>query len=168
MTPYDEPAITAPRGGATVGLLTDLPPLEAAAVRFMRHWFSGPDSRMTVRSEMQHALGPVLGRQAFENTGRLCNFCAHAGRRPLVRHGLSCTCLGADESCFANLVAAAAQGQTDDANLLASLIVVPNQAVQAAILAAKAGMALEHMTTGHSVAAPTHEVAHNQMTARLH
>ncbi|MEK0162801.1 hypothetical protein VWX35_09355 [Phaeobacter sp. A36a-5a] len=133
------------RGGATVGLLTDLPALEAMAVRHLRHWFSGAETRIALRHQLQDLLGPVLGRQTYENFGRLCNFCVTEGRRPLVRHGMTCTCLGADENCFANLVAAAARGEYEDANLFAALIVQPRQAQRATVLAAKIGLVLDQL-----------------------
>ncbi|MFW8594893.1 hypothetical protein [Cribrihabitans neustonicus] len=125
-----------PRGGAAVGQLGSLPPLEAGAVVNFRHWFSGPDARAQLRADFEDTLGPAAGQAAFETFGTLCNFCATHGRRPLVRHGLTCVCLGADEACFANLVAAAAEGAEDDARLLAALIVRPAEAPALAELAA--------------------------------
>ncbi|MFS4582510.1 hypothetical protein [Phaeobacter sp. C3_T13_0] len=160
-------ASAAPRGGATVGLLTDLPALEATAVRHLRHWFSGAETRIALQHELQTSLGPVLGRQAYENFGRLCNFCVSEGRRPLVRHGMTCTCLGADENCFANLVAAAAHGEYEDATLFAALIVQPAKAQRAAVLAAKIGMVLDKM--GEQQTSPAaHPPAHMPLSATLH
>ncbi|MFW8634456.1 hypothetical protein [Cribrihabitans pelagius] len=128
---------TQPRGGAAVGLLSELPPLEAGAVVSLRHWFSGPDARAQLREDFEAALGPDAGLAAFGAFGTLCNFCATHGRRPLVRHGLSCSCLGADENCFASLLAAAAESEEDDARLLAALIVRPAEAAALAELAGR-------------------------------
>ena len=37
------------------------------------------------------------------------------GRRPLMHHQLTCGCAGADESCLANFIGAAAEGVLEDA-----------------------------------------------------
>ncbi|APG46233.1 hypothetical protein [Phaeobacter porticola] len=160
-------ASSAPRGGATVGLLTELPALEANVVRHLRHWFGGDETRIALLHELQTSLGPVIGRQAYENFGRLCNFCVTEGRRPLVRHGMTCTCLGADENCFANLVAAAARGEYEDASLLASLIVQPRQAQRAAILAARIGMVLDQLSAQQASPA-AHSTQLQPLSATLH
>lgn len=136
------------RGGATVGLLADLPPLEAGAVRFFRFWFSGAEARADLQDAFCQALGPGAAESAYESFGMLCDFCVTHGRRPLVRHGMTCSCLGADENCFANLVAAATQGDVADADLLASLIVAPHQAQTLSTLAAQSGLFLQHLTGG--------------------
>ncbi|WP_281708003.1 hypothetical protein [Phaeobacter italicus] len=161
-------APAASRGGATVGLLSDLPPLEAAAVRAMRHWFAGNEARMSLRADCVAALGPTLGRQAYETLGRFLNFCAAEGRRPLVRHGLSCNCLGADENCLANLVAAANDAAFDDAQMLASLVVSPRQAPRAATMAAKAALVLDQMArdqNSQGAPAATHTTADTKQPA---
>jgi len=136
------------RGGASVGLLTDLPPLEAGAVRYLRHWFSGAQARAELHEAFCGTLEPDLADSAFESFGQLCDFCVTHGRRPLVRHGMTCSCLGADENCFANLLAAATEGEANDAELLASLIVPPKQAQALSSLAAQTGLLLQHMTGG--------------------
>lgn len=126
-----------PRGGTTVGTLSELPPLEAGAVIYLRHWFSGAETREQMRRDFEAGFGPGLAEAAFAAFGCLCNFCVAHGRRPLVRHGMSCNCLGADENCFANLVAAAAEGQAGDTQILASLIVQPGKAQELAQLASE-------------------------------
>jgi hypothetical protein len=134
------------RGGASVGLLTDLPPLEAGAVRYLRHWFGGAEARADLHQAFCAHLGEDLADCAFEAFGQLCDFCVTHGRRPLVRHGMSCSCLGADENCFANMLAAATMGEEEDAALLASLIVLPQQAQTLSSLAAQTGILLQHIT----------------------
>ncbi|MEC8575938.1 MAG: hypothetical protein VXZ09_20120, partial [Pseudomonadota bacterium] len=64
------------------------------------------------------------------------------GRRALCRHGCHCRCLGADEAVFAHLIEAGANGDQEDAALLASLVVRPDMAMCFAGLAAEFGMAL--------------------------
>lgn len=135
-----------PRGGASVGLLNDLPPLEAGAVRYLRHWFSGAEARSDLHQAFHGKLGAPIAESAFESFGALCDFCVKHGRRPLVRHGMTCSCLGADENCFANLVAAAAAGDLEDAELLASLIVPPKRAHQLCHLAVQCGLYLQQIS----------------------
>lgn len=134
-----------PRGGVTVGTLAELPPLEAGAVIYLRHWFSGVQTRQQMRHDFELRFGPELADAAFEAFGYLCNFCATHGRRPLIRHGMTCKCLGADENCFANLLASAADGQDEDAQILASLIVQPRKAQELAQLASDCGIFLQQI-----------------------
>ncbi|UWQ78259.1 hypothetical protein K3725_13155 [Leisingera sp. S132] len=134
-----------PRGGVTVGTLSELPPLEAGAVIYLRHWFSGEETRAQMRRDFEVNFGPEFADAAFEAFGCLCNFCATHGRRPLVRHGMTCKCLGADENCFANLLASAAEGQQDDAHVLASLIVTPRKAPELAQLASDCGLLMQQI-----------------------
>ncbi|MBY6056719.1 hypothetical protein [Leisingera daeponensis] len=138
-------AAAQPRGGVTVGTLSDLPPLEAGAVIYLRHWFSGSETRDQMRRGFEVNFGPEVAEAAFEAFGYLCNFCATHGRRPLVRHGMTCRCLGADENCFANLLASAAEGQKDDAHILASLIVTPRKAPELARLASDCGLLMREV-----------------------
>lgn len=134
------------RGGAAVGLLKDLTALEAGAVRYFRYWFSGQQAQAELHQAFHSALGPDLAKCAFDSFGQLCDFCITHGRRPLIRHGMTCSCLGADENCFANLVAAATQGEAEDADLLAALIVTPQQAQTLSALAAQTGVLLQEIT----------------------
>lgn len=136
------------RGGVAVGLLADLPPLEAGAVRYFRYWFSGATARADLHQAFCQALGPNAAKGAYDSFGMLCDFCVTHGRRPLVRHGMSCSCLGADENCFANLIAAATAGEAADADLLAALIVAPQKAQALSALAAQSGLFLQHLTGG--------------------
>ncbi|MBY6139280.1 hypothetical protein KUV26_07495 [Leisingera daeponensis] len=138
-------AAAQPRGGVTVGTLSDLPPLEAGAVIYLRHWFSGSETRDQMRRDFEVNFGPEVAEAAFEAFGYLCNFCATHGRRPLVRHGMTCRCLGADENCFANLLASAAEGQKDDAHILASLIVTPRKAPELVRLASDCGLLMREV-----------------------
>ncbi|OIQ46236.1 MAG: hypothetical protein BM558_00205 [Roseobacter sp. MedPE-SW] len=136
------------RGGVAVGLLADLPPLEAGVVRYFRAWFGGATARADLHQTLCQALGSGLAKSTFESFGALCEFCIAHGRRPLIRHGLTCSCLGADENCLANLVAAATEGEATDADLLAALIVAPQQAQELSLRAAQAGLFLQHLTCG--------------------
>ncbi|MGY9038053.1 MAG: hypothetical protein ACKVLA_09570, partial [Rhodobacterales bacterium] len=76
---------------------------------------------------------------------QLCSLCARFGRRPLMRHSVTCKCLGADESCFANFISTATEGQREDAMLIATLLVRADMAPLVASLAADFGLALKRM-----------------------
>ncbi|WP_170337056.1 hypothetical protein [Ruegeria arenilitoris] len=152
------------RGGAAVGRLSDLSPLEAGAVMYLRLWSEGVDGRADAASDFDIALGADQGRAAMLTLDRLCSLCAHHGRRPLVRHGLGCACLGADENCFAQMIAAASEGAREDAMMMASLIVRPDFAPALASLSEELGLALRRMTT----AIPLPTTGHKTPSTVLH
>lgn len=95
---------------------------------------------------------------------RLCSLCAHHGRRPLIRHGLGCSCLGADENCFAQMIAAASEGAREDTMMLAALIVRPDFAPALAALSEELALALRRM----SVVTPLPSTGHVTPSAVLH
>ncbi|WP_170413586.1 hypothetical protein [Ruegeria arenilitoris] len=144
---------TSSRGGAAVGRLNDLGPVEAGAVMYLRLWGDGAQGRADAASDFEIALGAECGRAAMMSLDRLCSLCAHHGRRPLIRHGLGCSCLGADENCFAQMIAAASEGSREDAMMMASLIVRPDFAPALASLSEELGLALRRMTA--SIPLPT-------------
>lgn len=152
------------RGGAAVGRLSDLNPIEVGAVMYLRLWSEGPQARADAASDFEIALGLDQGRAAMMTLDRLCGLCAHHGRRPLVRHGLGCSCLGADENCFAQMIAAASEGAREDAMMMASLIVRPDFAPALASLSEEMGMVLRRMTA--SIPLPT--TGHKSPSAVLH
>ncbi|MCX7566356.1 hypothetical protein OS189_08375 [Sulfitobacter sp. F26169L] len=146
----------AKRGGAPVGLITELDSVEAASVIYLRLWCDGPEAQSRVWSDFTNGLGADQGRQAFESFEELCTLCTRYGRRPLMRHSVQCKCLGADESCFANFIATATSGEREDAMLIATLLVRPDVAGMVASLASNFGLALKrmHLPAPRDVAAP--------------
>ena len=82
----------------------------------------------------------------------------------MIRHGLGCACLGADESCFAQMIAAASEGAREDAMMLAALIVRPDFAPALASLSEEFGLALRRMTA----AIPLPTTGHQTPSAVLH
>lgn len=133
------------RGGTAVGQLSDLDPIEAAAVLYLRLWSDGESGHERLRADFIGSLGLTHGRAALGAFDDLCLHCARYGRRPLMRHALSCSCLGADECCFANLVALAGEGEREDAAMIASLIVRPDLALPMADLAQEVALAFRRM-----------------------
>lgn len=147
------------RGGATVGSLSGLPALEAEAVLCLRHWFSGPEARRRMQAQLTASLGGDTAEEAVRHFGQLCQLCLSHGRRPLVRHGLHCDCLGADENVFANFIASAAAGDNADAMMMATLIVAPQMAPGLMSAAAGFGQALKQ-ATAHQMPLQQHRAGH--------
>ncbi len=152
------------RGGAPVGYIAELDAIEAASVIYLRLWADGPVSRAQVKSDFATALGVDQGNRAVRTFEQLCSLCASHGRRPLMHHSVQCKCLGADESCFANFIAAAAGGEREDAMLFASLLVRVDVAPMIVSCAADFGLALKRMR----LAAPVDLVPMNIHPTTLH
>lgn len=133
------------RGGAPVGFVAELGPVEASAVLYLRLWCDGPDAQAQVWNDFATSLGPQRGRKALKAFENLCELCVRHGRRPLMRHRVNCKCLGADESCFANFVGYATDGEREDALLIATTIVRPDIAPMVVECAQQFGLALRHM-----------------------
>lgn len=134
-----------PRGGMPVGAVTDLDPVGAGAVICLRLWGDGPDRRSELSDELSRTLGLGAGQRAAAQFNEIFALCAHHRRRPLMRHALSCECLGADEACFAAFVSAAADGAREDAMMMALLMVRPDLAPALTDAAQKFGLALRKM-----------------------
>jgi hypothetical protein len=133
------------RGGAPVGFITELGSIEAASVIYLRLWCDGPVSQSQIRNDFANGLGADQGRKAIQSFEELCTLCARHGRRPLMRHSVQCKCIGSDESCFANFIATAVDGEREDALLIATLLVRPDVAPLIASLATNFGLALKQM-----------------------
>jgi hypothetical protein len=131
------------RGGTPVAHLAQLDALEAACVLYLRLWSDGRQAQ--VISDLARGLGPVKARRAVDAFAQVCALCADYGRRPLMRHAVTCACIGADERCFAAFIATAAEGEPEDALMFATLLVRPDVAPLIASCAAEFGRALMRM-----------------------
>lgn len=152
------------RGAAPVGHLTELSALEAASVIYLRLWCEGPDRQQEVWSDFHTTLDTAQADETSRSFHELCSLCCQHGRRPLMRHSVECKCLGADESCFANFVATAAEGDREDAMLMAMLMVRPDMAHIVTSLATQVGLAMKrmHLSAPATVVerAPEHATIH--------
>ncbi len=144
------------RGGAPVGRLADLTPVEVGAVMYMRLWGESVQSRTAAARDLERALGRAQARRAMKTLDQICLLCARHGRRPLMRHELNCACMGADESWFAQMIYAASEGAHEDAAMMASLLVRPDLAVTLAGLSLQFGLALRQMTAAVQAPPATH------------
>ncbi|HBZ44017.1 MAG TPA: hypothetical protein DEO85_08185 [Maritimibacter sp.] len=131
------------RGGAAVARLEDMGAIEAGAVLCMRLWSEGPGS--PDRAAFERDFGRFGGHIALGATGAICTMCRDTGRRALLRHHLQCGCVGVDEACLAQLVAAALDGERNDAMMLATLMVRADYAPQLVDCAVRAGAALSRL-----------------------
>ena len=152
----DMSPIRPPRGAAAVGRITELDPIEAGAVLYMRLCASAPDALDRMTDDFMALLGMDAGQQAAREFHRLIELCNGYARRPLCPHAMSCTCLGGDEACFARRVASAAEGAREDALMMALLLVRADIAPIVSGLAQDAGLYLRRMTLRgtHDVATP--------------
>jgi len=155
------------RGAAPVGHVDGLPPLELAAVLCLRLWCDGSDAQVQLRREAALALGPDWGPHWVDALGDFLEVMTRFSRRPLLRHGIDCRCLGADESAVATLVGAAADGEREDAMLIGMLLVRPDMAPGLARLAETVGHGLRRMsftrttsTTAGAGLHPAHPTRH--------
>ncbi|MFV0243496.1 MAG: hypothetical protein ACK5IB_00550 [Qingshengfaniella sp.] len=137
-----------PPGAAPVGALEALPAADVAAIRFLRLWSAGAEGQRAVYVTFCDRLGEEAGQAALGCFERLLSLCIGHGRRPLSRHGLECRCAGGDECWFARLIAAAAQGEREDAMMLAMLMVRADLAPHLAGLAEQVGLCLRRMGPG--------------------
>ncbi len=133
------------RGGAPVGFITELDGIESASIIYLRLWSDGPEGQTSVWEDFATSLGPEQGRKTLNAFESLCGLCTQYGRRPLMRHAVSCKCIGSDEACFANFIGTAAMGERDDAMLIATLLVRPDVAPLITALAMDFGLALKRM-----------------------
>jgi hypothetical protein len=137
------------RGGAAVAVLSKMDPWEANLVLNLRLWCEGPHGQEQVWTEFRRALpGPVAQREC-RNFERLLHTLLDAAHRPLVRHDVSCACVGADECVFVNLVRMAADGHLTDAALIATLLAGPSHAEHIALLAGAVGACAQRMHQAH-------------------
>ncbi len=133
-------------GATVVNRLTALPAWEAELVLSMRFWLDGAEGREKVWNSFAQTFGAAEGRtqlRLFE--GLLSSLCNHA-RRPFVRHGRGCTCIGADEAVLLTLVREAAKGDIAEAAQIASLMVPAAQAELIALKSVELGRAMQQMT----------------------
>ncbi len=128
-------------GGAAIGKLSELPPLERRVVRCVRMWSGGPQGKTALREELarRHGRGAVSLAGALD---ALLETTLRHARRPLMGHALDCPCAGSDECVFARFVSLAAEGAREEAVLIAALIVRADVALAITGLAETVGIGL--------------------------
>lgn len=149
---------TGSRGGAPVGFISELPQVDAASVCFLRLWCESAETRHQADEDLYDLLGPRHGPVAVDSLRQMCEVFSQFARRPVMRHHSGCSCLGADEACFANLVSEAATGQREDALMFAMLMVRADFAPVLVGLAEQFGLALQVLTRSVRSAEPAQKV----------
>lgn len=133
------------RGGSPVGRLAHYGAVESGAILYLRLCL-GAEARLDhARDGLIAALGDAAGLRATEALCEIVTILADHGRRPMACHGLACQCVGADEACLAQMIAAAAEGAMEDATLMAALLVRADFAPVLAGAARAFGLGLEQM-----------------------
>ncbi len=133
------------RGGGTVANLKDLDRWEATLVMNLRLWCEGPSGKSAVcrhYAQSMESKDASLEVAAFET---LLNTIVAFAHRPMVRHGVECTCVGSDECIFVNLVRTASEGHINDAALISTLLTGPAQAERIALLAGQVGTCVRRL-----------------------
>ncbi|MEM9783500.1 MAG: hypothetical protein AAF899_13625 [Pseudomonadota bacterium] len=156
------------RGGAPVGYLEDIGTVEANAVMYMRLWCSGPEAQAAVWKDFAEAFGGREGAEHMRSFEALMTMLVQHARRPLMRHSVSCRCLGADECAFAHLVGAAMDGDLEQAAMMAALIVRPDAATTIAYQTEKVGISLAQITRRDSMVSLDTEKATHAATCVRH
>ncbi|WP_089885253.1 hypothetical protein [Citreimonas salinaria] len=133
-------------GSMVVGRLTDLAPWEAGLILSLRAWMEGPAGQAEVWNGFARSFGGAEGRVEMHRFETLLVTLCENARRPLVRHGGGCACIGVDEALFCTLVREAAGGDLAEAAAIAGLLVKAGQAGPVADLAAQVGRAMQRMT----------------------
>lgn len=109
---------------------------------------------------MSNQLGAKRGKEALNAFETVVSVCMANARRPLMRHHANCNCLGADEACFAHLIAASAEGDREDAMMFAMLMARPGVAPVLVSLAEQFGTTVRRATTAvPNFPKPTHSAA---------
>lgn len=140
------------RGGAAVGVLNRMETWEAQLVLNLRLWCEGPRGQEQVWNEYRRLLKSVDAHRECQTFETLVRTITSTAFRPLVRHEVGCSCVGADEGIFLNLVRTASDGHLHDAALIATLLVGPAHAEHIALLAGQVGQCTRKL---HSPATQT-------------
>jgi hypothetical protein len=149
------PAPASRTGGETVADLHAMEGPQALAVMMLRDWFDGAEGRSRVADTLRDELGPVAGAAATEAWCDLGALIEHGTRRPVMRHAVTCRCVGADEAVLALVMMQAARGEREDAMLVLSLLVAGERLMTAVRAAERAGRAcLQVSARWRAAAAP--------------
>jgi hypothetical protein len=125
-----------------VGRVADLGPLEATVVCTLRLFHAGEDTRHALSTSLARHVGAERGARLMARFAELCELARCQARRPLSYRNPECRLAGTDETAFAAMVAAAAQGEREDALLIAVCMVRPDIAPVLVSLAGQVGLEL--------------------------
>lgn len=137
--PFPPPEPPANPGAVPVAHLHGLDRVRALAVLLYRDWFEGPAGRARAGDLFRQTLGSAA-EGAILHWADFAELLAANSRRPLMRHDLTCPCVGADEAVTAHVLALATEGAREDAMLILSLLVPGDRLLPAIHAAEQAGL----------------------------
>lgn len=150
------------RGGAAVGLLSDMDPWEVQLIRNVRLWCIGSHGQAQVWTAMTCALEGQSAQREIEVFEGLLSTIGSYAHRPMKTQAVASPCLGADEALLAHLVALASGGDLREAAQVAALLVTAAKAELVVLMAAQVGV------TARTLAAHHQPVAMPDNVVRLH
>ncbi|MDB2407774.1 hypothetical protein N9W17_04535 [Jannaschia sp.] len=133
-------------GAATVADIRTLDGFQSLTIMMLRDWFDGPAGRTRVEQVFEGALGQGAGAAGLDAWDEMMTVLSNGVRRPVMRHSLTCQCVGADEAVIAQVIALAARGEREDAMLILSLLVSGERLLPAIQSAERAGRTLMRIT----------------------
>ena len=136
-------AIRLKKGGAPVVLIEDLSDEEFLAVYYLRCWFEDTEGKKRIERELNINLGYDQGYKILNSLESLFQLLFRKARRTIVRHNIDCSCVGADESCFSQLITRAANKEREDAMLIAMLLADKHFASKITDLAEEFGLGIK-------------------------
>ena len=111
----------------------------------MRRYCDGEISRQTLKKELIINLGYSSGEKTFDSLKNLFENIFHHGRRALIRHNIECDCVGADESCLAQLILRAGNNYKEEAILISLLLMPPDFSSETVRLASEIGASIKNL-----------------------
>jgi len=130
------------RGGATVAYIGDIKEEESIFISYFRTYCDGYESRIKLEEVFLSTFGIEEGYSSLDALERFCELIFKKGRRRLVRHDISCECVGADENCLCQLIFSACEDNLEDAKLISMLITDAYLSEELTMLARKIGMTI--------------------------
>ena len=136
------------RGGATVGYMVDIHQEEALFISYFRSCCDGYEGRLRLQEVLISNFGIENGYATLNALEQFCELIYKKGRRQLIRHEISCECVGADENCLSQLVFSACEDDLEDAKLIGTLITDAFLAEEITMLARKIGLSIRKYVQG--------------------
>ncbi|MCA1335216.1 hypothetical protein [Pseudooceanicola marinus] len=141
--------MSAVRGAEAVAKITTLPLHEALVIGALRARCDGAAAHGTFVDELAGLMGPATAERIEAALDGFFDLVLRHGRRPVLRHSASCACVGADEAVLAHLVSIATGGDSEDAMLMACLLVRADMAPAVVSQARLLGLELQRGAPDH-------------------
>jgi hypothetical protein len=148
------------RGAEPVATIAALPFHEALLVGALRARCDGPDEMAVFAAELGDLYGVTSAARILDRLDEFLGLTLRHVRRPVMRHGLKCSCVGADEAVLAHLVSLSTSGDREDAMLMACLLVRADVAPIVVSLAQTLGLELHRSQPGHAFPSMPSETVH--------